>query len=268
MLGGDVFEGVGFVEDDNVVFGQVIDAGHSQGEVGEEQRVVDDQDVAAVHSAFGGLPEAGFVELAFFPEAVAVLGADAFPDAGGGDLGQVGERAIGGLGGPLLDGAKGFELVGAIEKHALTSAGLLEAALAEIVAAAFDQDGAEFVGKYRANQWDVLFDQLLLQGDGVGRDDDAFALADGIFDCGQEVGEGFADAGSGFDEEVVAGGEGIINGGGHGELLGAGFVEAAEPPGDGAIGAEDGGEIEGHVWEILSLGGGLAESLASKKLSS
>ena len=84
--------------------------------------MVDDEDIAAVHPALGGLPEAVVVKLALFPEAVAMLGADPFPDRRVGRGRQIGERSIRGLMRPLLDGPERFELPGLIEKHPLPAA--------------------------------------------------------------------------------------------------------------------------------------------------
>lgn len=103
MIAGDVFDGVGFVEDDGVVLGEVVDAGGAEGEIGEEEGVVDDEDSAGLHAAPGGLPVAGLVELASLAQAVAMLSADFVPDVAFGDVGYGGEGAVGGGFGPLLD---------------------------------------------------------------------------------------------------------------------------------------------------------------------
>ena len=53
VVGGHVFEGVGLVEDDDLVIGQQAGPGAAQGEVAEEQGVVDDEELGAEHAAGG-----------------------------------------------------------------------------------------------------------------------------------------------------------------------------------------------------------------------
>ena len=64
-------------------------------------------------------------------------------------------------------------------------------------------------------------------------------LGGDVLDGGNEVGETFADAGAGFDDEVLAKGERPLDRVGHRELLRAMLV-GGEPGGDAAGGAEDG----------------------------
>ena len=85
-------------------------AGHAEGEVGEEQGVVDDEDVGRWHAALGGLPEAVFVELALLAEAVAVLGADLVPDVRAGMAGRSASEPSVVCLGPVLDRPERFEL--------------------------------------------------------------------------------------------------------------------------------------------------------------
>jgi hypothetical protein len=255
MFTGDVFDGVGFVEDGQVVLGEIIDAGDAEGQVGEEEGVVDDEEIAALHALFGGLPEAVFEVGAFFAQAIVVFGADFVPDAGFGDGREIGEGAVGGVGGPLFDLPEGIDLFFVFEECVLALSGLFEAALAEVIAAAFDEDGGEFIGVDGLEERDVLVDELFLEGDGVGGDDDAFFVFDGEVDGGQEIGEGFADAGAGLDEEMMVLGEGFLDGGGHLQLLGTEFELVSESSGDDAAGGEDvveGGAHGGIVGGELS----------------
>ena len=53
VVGGDVFERVGLVEDDDLVVRQKPGPGAAQGEVAEEQGVVDDEEVRPVNAAGG-----------------------------------------------------------------------------------------------------------------------------------------------------------------------------------------------------------------------
>ncbi len=103
VAGGHILDGVCLIENDHVIFGQIIDAGDSQGQIREEQGVIHHQDVSAVHPPLGGLPEAVVVKFAFFPKAVAVLGADALPDRRVRQRRHIRQRSIGRRLGPLLD---------------------------------------------------------------------------------------------------------------------------------------------------------------------
>ena len=91
MAGGDVLDGVGLVENDHVIFGQVIHAGNPQRQIGEEQGVIDDKDIARAHPPLGRLPETVLVEFAFLAEAVAVFGTNAFPHGRIGLRRQIGQ---------------------------------------------------------------------------------------------------------------------------------------------------------------------------------
>ena len=55
------------------------------------------------------------------------------------------------------------------------------------------------------------------------RDDDALLVFAGEAERGQEIGEGFACACAGLDDEVAAVLEGLFDGPGHGDLAGAVF---------------------------------------------
>ena len=52
-----------------------------------------------------------------------------------------------------------------------------------------------------AAYWEIAGFELFLQGNRVGRDDQLPRLIDGVDDSGNEVGERFADAGAGFEEQ-------------------------------------------------------------------
>ena len=62
--------------------------------------------------------------------------------------------------------------------------------------------------------------ELVLERLGSSGDDDTLAGAE----RGQKIGEGFAGAGAGFDDEMAALGEGALDGLGHFKLAGAVFV--------------------------------------------
>jgi hypothetical protein len=62
----------------------------------------------------------------------------------------------------------------------------------------------------------------------------------GEIDGGEEIGEGFADAGAGFDEQMVFSVKRVFDGRGHLHLLWAIFVERPQSPRDRAVVSEDG----------------------------
>ena len=98
----------------------------------------------------------------------------------------------------------------------------------EVVGAALQQRKAELFGRYvlcarqSADQGGhVLGDELLLEVDRVGGDDDACVVVQGVEGCREQVGEGLAHAGAGLDDEALL----LVDGVGHG----AGHLEAAVP---------------------------------------
>ena len=95
------------------------------------------------------------------------------------------------------------------------------------------------VGDVALEEGDVFIDELFLQGDRVGGDDDDLAVDQAAKDSGDEVGVAFADACAGLDEEVGFGIHGLSDGAGHVELLGAGLEVIAQELGDGAGVGED-----------------------------
>lgn len=77
--------------------------------------------------------------------------------------------------------------------------------------------------------------ELLLQGLGGGGNDDTATAADG----GDQVGQGFAGAGSGFHHGVMMLFEGVVHHFGHFQLAGAMLVAADHATLEEAAGAED-----------------------------
>jgi hypothetical protein len=102
-----------------------------------------------------------------------------------------------------LDGVEGDQLVAA-----------------EVVGAAFHVADAQVAEEQRLEKRDVAEVELVLQGLGAGRDDDAAAGSERW----EQVGEGLAGAGAGLDDQMAALFEGALDGFGHVELAGAVFV--------------------------------------------
>ena len=258
MARGDALHGVGFVKDDEVVLEE--DAAFHlfihAAEQGEEERVVQDEDIRGQDLVPHALEETGLVVAgeiglvaAGFGRAQAAFGADLLPDLGVGLDGEIGEAAVLGLLGPFVDALEFLGLGGGEEVAALLH-GFLEAAGAEVIRAAFQHGVAEADGfrqgaEHLREHGQVLFGELLLEIDGVGGDDGLFLLRDGEEDGGDEVGEGFAHAGAGLDGEVAAVLQGAGHGHGHLLLLGA-ELEVLRAR-QNALGGKDFGDLGDQV---------------------
>ncbi len=218
-----LFQLVRLVEDHGGGLGQNAGIGRAgglalDGEVGEEEVVVDDDDVRLE----GAAPHLG-------DEAAAVVGTGC-AEAGfgarvelvpeGARLGQAGKLgAVAGFGGLLPLG----DLVVLVDLFQARQNGLVaqgdELVAAEVVGAALHVADAQ-LAEQRFEKGNVAEVELILQGLGSGGDDDALAGAQG----GQQVGQGFAGAGAGLDDQMAALGEGALDGLGHLELAGAVLV--------------------------------------------
>src|SRR5439155_23936271 len=73
-------------------------------------------------------------------------------------------------------------------------------------------------------------------------------------DGGQEIGEGFPDAGARFDEQMMSRGERLFHRRRHLKLLRPMLVAFAHAAGDGAVGAEDVQEHRGHTSSVEAAG--------------
>ena len=206
------------------------------GEVGEEEVVVDDDDVGleslaahlgdeAVLPVGAGLAEADFAACVEFMPERGMLG-EVF------DLG-----AVAGFGGalPVEDGVELRDLFEAGEQGVVAEG--VELLLADVVGAAFhvaDAEGAE----EGFEEGDVFEEELFLEVFGAGGDDDALLVLAGAAEGGQKIGEGFAGAGAGFDDEVAAVGEGLLDLFGH-EVLAGAVLEGEGRVGEDAAGMEE-----------------------------
>ena len=184
--------------------------------------VVDDDEVGleALRRIWGD--EAGLPVGAGLAEADLGAGVELVPERGG--LGEVVDLgAVAGFGGafPLEDGVELRDVVEAGEDGVVAEG--VELLLAEVVGAALHIADAQWagVGEDGFEEGEVLEIELFLQIFCAGGDDDALLLVAGTAERGQKVGEGFAGAGAGFDDEMAAVGEGLLDGLGHGVLAGA-----------------------------------------------
>ena len=86
----------------------------------------------------------------------------------------------------------------------------------------------------------------------MGGNDHTLVLSNGVINSGQQVCKRFADAGAGFDKQVMLIVDRILHGSGHLKLLRAMFVLRAQSPSDGTFGAEDVLEKFGQAADILA----------------
>lgn len=119
-----------------------------------------------------------------------------------------------------------------------------EAGGAEVVALAEEHGGFELGvgsgagvgGEDAAAEREVFLVELFLEGDGVGGDDELTLLVHRMDDAGEEVGEGFADAGAGLENDRLV----VLHRGGHGirHVLLLGAVLKGKSGVENALGAE------------------------------
>ena len=209
---------MGLVEDDGCGFGEDAGVGGVGGllldaEVGEEEVVVDDDDVGLECFAAHGGDEAALPVGTGLAEAGFGAGVELLPERGG--LGEsVDLGAVAGFGG-LLPGGDVVELVDlfeAVEERVVAQC--VELMAAEIIAAALHVADLQWAEE-GFEEGDVLEEELLLQVFGAGRDDDALLPLAGQAQGGQKIGEGLASAGAGFDDEVALFFECGLDGAGH-----------------------------------------------------
>ena len=164
--GGGRFQVVALVHDQVFVIGQNFAA---SGYVGQQQGVVDDQQVRGLSRLPGaeeGAGAAGTLQ-AGLGRAGVVLGGDVQPDI---PLGWAGQVDLGAVAAAVLQ--RPNQHLGQ-DAHFVRSlrpvpAQVLEAARAEIVRAAFQHSGAQINAEGGAQVGNVLLDQLVLQVYGVG----------------------------------------------------------------------------------------------------
>ena len=244
---------MGFVEDDGTGGGKDAGIGCVTGlqldvEVGEKEVVVDDDDFGLERLASHAGDEAVFPIRAGLAETGVGAGVELVPEQGVfGDAGEFGAVAGGGRGLPCGDVVELLDFFQA-RQHGGVAQGV-EFGLAEIVGAPFhvaDIERTVLIAEHGLKKGNVLEVELLLQVLGAGGDDDTLATLAGEAECGQQVGEGFAGAGTSFDDEVPLVFECAFDGGCH-FILAAAVFEGERGLGEDAAGREEivqGGEPE------------------------
>ena len=203
VLRGNLLKLVGLVEDDggrfreNAGVGSVA-CGEADRSVGEEEMVIDDDEVGLEGAAAHLGDEAAAVVWASGAKARVGAGVELVPEGGGFREG----RKLGAVAGfsdllPLSDLAVLFDLVEA-RKNGLVAEGE-EFAAAKVVGAALHVADAK-LAEEGFKKRDIAEKELVLEGLGPGRNDDALAGAE----SGKKIGKGFAGACAGFNDEMTA----------------------------------------------------------------
>src|SRR5690606_28941485 len=135
LTGGDIFKGVGFVDDEDVVVGEQAGVFPAEGDISHEQGMVDDDQVGVGDASPGGVVEAVGVGRAAAAETVAMFTLDFVPDRWEGTEVEIGAAAIAGFLGPIDDLLElGAFLLG-VEEAVESAGGAFESTETDIVAA-------------------------------------------------------------------------------------------------------------------------------------
>ena len=188
------------VEDDGIARGQQFgEAFVAQRDVGEEEVVIDDDDIGIERVLAGLHHEAVAIKRAVAAEAVVAGGRDKRPDAGVfRNVGQFGAIAAFARTRERDD----FRQVAGVvaRRQAAFARRALEVMVADVVGAALEQRDGDRRGQRVADQRQVAFEQLILKRLGARRYDDLAAVEQ----RGNEIGERLASAGARFRDERLA----------------------------------------------------------------
>ena len=251
VVAGDGLQVVGFVEDDHVVLGQDAGLLPPQGQVGEEQGMVDDEDLGMVSPPPGLVVEAILIARAGPAHAVAVVAGHLVPDGRMGAKIEVRQRAVAAFLRPGGQLPKLGEVLIFAEEARSAGQGPVQPPQADVVAPPFHQHRGKLHRHHAPQQGQVFLHQLLLQADRVSGDDDpparlVLGRGGGSEDGRHQVREALAHAGAGLDDEVSGFLDGRRHGSGHGKLLAAVFV-VLQPGGDAASRPQD---VGGRVHKV------------------
>ncbi len=200
--------------------------------IGEEEVVIDDDDVAFHGAATHFGNEAAAVVGAGLAEARFAARIELGPDGAG--FGEVVDfDAVAGFGGlfPLGDGLVLGNFFEPGEDGLVPQRKQLVAA--EIIRAAFHVADAQWT-EQRLEERNIFEEELLLEILCAGGDDDAMASGGALAQGRQQIGQGFAGSGTGFDDEVALVGEGALDGLCHLQLAAAKFIGQIGPREDAA----------------------------------
>ncbi len=174
--------------------------------------------------------ETRFVLRACPPQAIAAVAGHFIPDGAAGPKRQIAPRPVERVPRPLDQSLQALQIVFAGKQAASSFTGQLQPPQADVVAAPLDQHGRELARNHRVEQWQILRDQLLLQTDRVGGDDDSKRWRVRVARCGggqdrrDQIGKTLADPGTRFDHRVSAVGQRGGHSVGHLQLLVAKLV--------------------------------------------
>ena len=225
------------VDDQHVVVGYQGPAG---GQVGNQQRVVDDDDVG------GGGPLPRGPQEADAADALAVRRALRRQPVPGGEGAPAAQVQLG----PVARGRVAQprqrlgQHPGVLLGETLAGAHVAPPLQAQVVRPALQQRRLEVFRRHSLDLAerldyvrDVLAQELLLEVDGVGGDDDAHVVLQGVQRRGYEIGERLAYSGPRLDHQPLAVSDGLRDGPRHLDLLRP-LLEAAHGPRHGTVGAQ------------------------------
>ena len=212
----------------------------AQRKVCQQQRVIDHQDVGPGSLPPGLMKEAAAEMRALAATALVGFAADLFPDHFVWQEGEVLTGAVAGLLGPLAQGVQLADMFAV--KQSRLGGGAVKPALAEVVRSTLDQDHLEVQAGGPLQEGQVFADQLFLEIDRVGRNDQSFTIGQRPEDRRDQVGEAFAGSGPRFDQGDAMMVEGLGHGERHAQLLGSIF-EAGQILADQTARAEQFGNL-------------------------
>ena len=122
---------------------------------------------------------------------------------------------------------------------------------AEVIAPSLDQHRTKFQTRGPPQKGQVLADELLLEVDGVGRDDHPLLVGLGPEQCRDQIGEALAGPRPRLDRRQPSPVEGLADGESHAQLLGA-LLEAGKRPRHHSAGTEDGVDALGLDRHLLA----------------
>jgi hypothetical protein len=181
--------------------------------------VVGDDDARLADAAASGHEKTGREESTLAVEAVAAFTADGVPQLWGD--GTVHVRMVTSLRlfRPRDESSKIACDIVIWQKRLVHICDFIQLAQTQIVGTAFRDNGVYFDVEKFGEKRNIAIENLVLQADGMSRDDDWFVHLTGMKECGHKISERLSDACGGFDAEVFVVVEGIGDGIGHIDLL-------------------------------------------------
>ena len=173
MRTGDRFDRVAFVQHRYVIVGDDAPAEFiANRQVGEEQGMVNDQNLCALYTPSRAIVKTLFVGRALAPHAIARIAGNLIPKRPRRAKREAAKRSVRGFFRPLSQLLQ-LSKLGIIKHRSGPLARQFEPPEADVIAATFNENGCELARDHAIEQRQVLVHELLLKADGVRADDDA-----------------------------------------------------------------------------------------------